>query len=155
MRGLISVVVGSAVVLATCTSQAAGAALSLPGPCSLAPPKLVAAALGAPKPALHPVETRASSDGLPTRTCSFTYHSKTAHVMLAPAAYGSGGYGGPGHFSHPAGLGTKGVFGEDTGRFWYADASFVKGAYWGSTWSNAHVPAATVLAWGRYVYSHL
>jgi hypothetical protein len=138
----------------TVTATPAGAVV-LPNPCSLAPARLVAPALGVPAATLHGV-IKTYKGKYPLEECVFMHSSMYAEVGVAPAAYGEGGSGGPGGMvtSHPSGLGPEGEFVYDSKPV-FANAHFIKGARWGVAFSNAHVPSSTVLALGRYVYEHL
>ncbi len=142
-------------------AESGAAAAALPNPCTLAPVALVALvapALGVAPSAVHAVAQRSQVDGITVRTCSFTHGSVHVTVTVAPAAYGSGGFGGvPGLvISHPAGIGGDSAFLQDarTGDV-FASVHFIKGPYWAEAYSNAHVPATGVLALGRHVYAHL
>lgn len=134
------------------------AAATLPNACTLAPASLVAPALGVAPSTLHAVPQISRVDGFTVHICSFTHGSVHVTVTVAPAAYGSGGFGGvPGLVvSHPAGIGGHGAFLWDsrTGNV-FASVYFVKGPYWAEAYSNAHVPPTGDLALGRYVYAHL
>ena len=134
-------------------AEPGAAAAALPNPCTL-----VAPALGVAPSAVHAVAQRSQVDGITVRTCSFTHGSVHVTVKVAPAAYGSGGFGGvPGLvISHPAGIGGDSAYLQDfrTGDV-FASVHFIKGPYWAEAYSNAHVPATGVLAPGRHVYAHL
>ena len=137
---------------------ASSAALVLPNPCTIAPASLVAGALGVQLSAVHGVVKSQKSDGFTVKTCTFTSGAVYASITIAPKAYGSGGSGGPPGMVHttPTGLGSSGSLYYDTSStLYFANASFIKGKYWASAYSKAHVPEAKVLALGRYVYGHL
>jgi hypothetical protein len=156
LGGVGAVVLGASTVVPG-TPPVTAAPLTLPDPCPLAPPVLVAPALGIPKAGLHPVAQSGRSDGFALKTCVFTQGADHVTVTLAPAAYGSGSGGLPGLVtSHPGGLGPKGTFLHDArSGLVFASAVFVKGPLWGEAYSNAHVSPQAVLTLGRYVYSHL
>jgi hypothetical protein len=145
-------------VVASLGQAPAGAATPvLPNPCVLAPPALVATALGVPQTAVHGALQPSVSDGFAIKICVFDHGATHVTVVVAPAAYGQGGGSLPGLVvSHPAGLGPRGAFYHDPKPgLIFASAVLFKGAYWGDAYSNAHVPPAGVLALGRYVYAHL
>ena len=140
--------------LVTATPAPAGAVV-LPNPCSLAPARLVAPALGVLGTVRGALKAT-REDGLPREDCVFTHSSVYDEVSVAPAAFGEGGSGGPPGMvsSHPSGLGPQGVFVYDLKPV-FANAHFIKGGLWGLAFSNAPVAPSTVLALGRYVYAHL
>ncbi len=141
--------------LSAIASPASAALPKLPDPCALAPPKLVAPALGAkvaPKGSL----SESATDKVTEEKCTWVYAKVTLSVEIEPYQP-LGGFGGPPGMvveRKPAGLGPDGLFTYDRNpKYLFSNATFAKGAYSGHVYSNGPDSPSSVLTLARAVYS--
>jgi len=136
-----------------CLAASSSAAASSPDPCRLVPIAAIEAAFGTVPSGKR---TTQPATGSKLTVCVYERGTRKLEVSVGPAVIDDGGSGGPATVSKPdPTFGSRGHLAYDTSApFIYAIVSFVKGAYYGSVWSNT-VPAAGVVALATDLYKQL
>lgn len=125
-------IVLTAAGVAASTSTAAGT----PNPCTIIPSTAISAAFGSTTGTPSTQHYGASTI---VDVCTFKQGSDKLEIDIGPAIAGEGGFGGPATVSKadPA-FGSRGHLAYGlTAPYVYATVSFIKGAYYGSVWSNS------------------
>jgi len=131
------------------------AAKATPNPCKVVPAPFIAKALQAS--ALGKLSTQSAGAAGKEEVCTYQRGATKLMIDIGSAAIASQGFGGPPGMvvAKNASLGPKGMVAYDTNpKYTFANVSFVKGAYYGSVWSNK-LSAATVIGLAKHFYAGL
>jgi hypothetical protein len=113
-----------------------GTATSTPNPCTIIPATAISAAFGS---TTGTPSTQHDGPSVVIDVCTFKQGSDKLEIDIGPAIAGEGGFGGPATVSKAdPSFGSRGHLAYGlTAPYIYATVSFIKGAYYGSIWSNS------------------